>query len=214
MEETQEIGRLFDTLAAGWDDKTDRVTRTRVIAEAIACSVPLQPDMHVLDFGAGTGLLTVLLSSSVAHITALDASSEMLRVLREKAQSSGLLNIQTLQANIETAPLPNTSYDLILSAMVLHHIADVPALLHGLRKTLRPGGWIALADLDAEDGSFHGQASHVFHHGFQRAQLRSWLEASGFVWRSAREVVRMERIGHDGIARAYPIFLVTAQVAD
>lgn len=204
----------FDNVAGVWDERPGRMEMASAISDAITDAVPLRPDMQVLDFGAGTGLLTFALAPLVAHVTALDASREMVRVLEAKTHAARLDTIVPLHADIAAAPLPTGRFDLAVSAMVLHHLSDVPGVLQRLRAALCPGGWIALADLDAEDGSFHEDPTGVYHHGFDRAQVRNWLEAAGFVWSSARTAHRLTRTGRDGVQRDYTLFLAAARAKD
>ncbi|HMV67737.1 MAG TPA: methyltransferase domain-containing protein, partial [Myxococcota bacterium] len=106
------------------------------------------------------------------------------------------------------APLAER-FDLIVSAMAMHHVEDTAALLRSLRAHLAPGGQIALADLDAEDGSFHPPGVEgVFHAGFERAALGAAIEAAGF---SAPRFTTACVVHRDG--REYPVFLVTASAA-
>jgi len=128
-------------------------------------------EMQALDFGAGTGLVSLGLLPDVSHVTAVDASSEMLRVLDEKLRAAKITHVRTLRCDIARAPLPANQFDLVVSSMVLHHLPDVAAVLQRLRPTLRAGGWIALADLDTEDGSFHSDMAGVFHKGLDRAEV-------------------------------------------
>jgi putative AdoMet-dependent methyltransferase len=90
--------------------------------------------------------------------------------------------------------------------MTLHHVPDVPALFRRFAGHLRAGGWVALADLDQEDGSFHEDAAGVHHRGFSREQIQSWLVAAGFqeVCLETATLVRQED-------RDYPVFLATAR---
>ena len=77
-------------------------------------------------------------------------------------------------------PLPDP-FDLAVSLLVLHHIADTGAALSAVRRLLRPGGRIALADLDVEDGSFHdADAEGIHHQGFERTRLIELTRAAGF----------------------------------
>jgi hypothetical protein len=69
---------------------------------------------------------------------------------------------------------------MIVSSMVLHHIPDVPETVRRLRPCLRPNGWIALADLDSEDGTFHPDPTGVCHHGLDRNEVCRWLQDAGF----------------------------------
>jgi hypothetical protein len=72
---------------------------------------------------------------------------------------------------------------------------------------LRPGGWLALSDLDTEDGTFHSADSEgIHHHGFDRSRLRELAEAAGFAGVRVTTAGTMEREG-----RTYPLFLLVAR---
>jgi ubiquinone/menaquinone biosynthesis C-methylase UbiE len=202
----------FDRMAAEWDSNPTRVALARAVGDAIRAAVPLRPEMQALDFGAGTGLVTLGLLAHVSDITAVDASGEMLCVLAEKLRALHIDNVHTLQCDIACAPLPANSFDLIVSSMVLHHLPDVPGVLQRLRPCLRVGGWIALADLDAEDGSFHADKTGVFHQGFERDTVCRWLEQAGFSDVAARHAHTITRPTPDGIMRQYGVFLITGRV--
>ncbi len=199
----------FDDKAAEWDANPARVALARAVVEAIRAAVPLRPDMAAMDFGAGTRLVTLGLLPEVGEVTALDSSAEMLRVLEEKVKALGVANLHTLQCDLAQTALPVSRFDLIVSSMVLHHLPDVPLVLKRLRPALRPGGWIALADLDAEDGTFHVDPTGIYHHGFERTTVCRWLEESGFTDVALREAFCITRPGSDGVLRTYPVFLVT-----
>jgi len=207
----QNAQKRFDARAAEWDANPARVALARAVVEAIRAAVPLRPEMRAMDFGAGTGLVSLGLLPEVAEVTAVDASGEMLRVLGEKARALGAARLHTLHCDIAEAALPPARFDLIVSSMTLHHLPDVPFVLRRLRSALAPGGWIALADLDAEDGSFHADKAGVYHSGFERSTVCRWLEEAGFFSPAAREAYRMVRPGADGVSRTYPVFLVTAR---
>jgi 2-polyprenyl-3-methyl-5-hydroxy-6-metoxy-1,4-benzoquinol methylase len=93
--------------------------------------------------------------------------------------------------------------------MALHHIADIPALLHTLATLLSPGGYIALADLDTEDGSFHTDLIGVYHHGIDRDWLMAQFMALGFQQVQATTAHVVERPDASGTLKRYPIFLVS-----
>jgi len=201
----------FDEKAAEWDANPARVALARGVVAAIRAAVPLRPDMRVMDFGAGTGLISLGLLPEVAEVTAVEASGEMLRVLGEKVKALGVANLHTLACDVGAAALPSGHFDLIVSSMVLHHLPDVPKVLAHVRPALRPGGWIALADLDSEDGTFHADPTGIYRNGFERAEVCRWLEGAGFARAVSREAYRITRPGADGAMRTYPVFLVTAQ---
>ena len=201
----------FDERAAEWDANPARVALARGVVAAIRAAVPLRPDMRVMDFGAGTGLISLGLLPDVAEVTAVDASEDMLRVLGEKVKALGIANLQSLRCDVGEAALPPGHFDLIVSSMVLHHLPVVPKVFAHLRPALRPGGWIALADLDSEDGTFHADPTGIYHNGFERAEVCRWLEEAGFGRAVSREAYRITRPGADGVLRTYPVFLVSAR---
>jgi len=207
----QEIRARFDRVAAKWDSNPGRVVLAQAVADAIRNVVPLRPDMNAMDFGAGTGLVTLALLPYVARVTAVDTSGEMVRVLDEKLKALRIGNVQTILSESGKTPLPAAEFDLIVSSMVLHHIPDVPETLRRLRPCLRPGGWIALADLDLEDGTFHSDSVGVYHHGLDREDVCRWLQAAGFMDTTAREAHRIVRPSADDQPHQYPVFLVTGR---
>lgn len=169
----------FDQAEATWDLAERRVALAHGVAQAIRARVAPAPALAVLDFGCGTGLVTLAMAAWVGSITGADSSPEMLRTLGEKAVALGIKVAPLALDTAGTTPLGGP-YDLIVSSMTLHHIADVPALLARFHDHLLPGGQVALADLDAEDGSFHDSADGVHHQGFDRNELAGWLAGAGF----------------------------------
>jgi ubiquinone/menaquinone biosynthesis C-methylase UbiE len=133
----------------------------------------------------------------------------MLEVLREKIAAQGVTNMTALQMDLASEAMPDDRYDLIYTSMVLHHIPDTTQILTTFHALLNPGGWLCVADLDKEDGSFHGIEVDV-HHGFERDALRRLAEAAGYV------DVRFDtvfEITKDTVAgtRAFPVFLMVAR---
>lgn len=170
---------------------------------ALSSRVPLSADLTVMDFGAGTGLLAGKLAPHVRKIIAVDVSPAMLEQLSKKPELAGKVEIAC--QNLLEKPL-GRSVDLVVSAMAMHHVDDTRGLVRALFSHLSPGGRIALADLDAEDGTFHPPGTEgVFHAGFDRDALGALLREAGFVdvqFGTACEVSKEDR--------RYPIFLVTA----
>ena len=196
----------FDDRAKTWDAEPRRLQLATDISAALERHVPLRPDWTALDYGAGTGLLTLALAPRVRSILAVDASQGMLDVLAQKARSTGLRRVETLRADFTQDPLPPGPFDLVASAMTLHHVADVELLLQKFFALLAPGGHLALADLDAEDGSFHGHADGIFHFGFDRVVFAKQLAAAGFHGIRFDTAARTVKNG-----RTYTIFLAAAR---
>jgi len=194
----------FDTRAETWDDPV-KIQRAEEIAAIMRRTVPLQRSMKALEYGAGTGLLSFCLRDALGPITLADSSAGMRAVAARKIAAAKAHGMQVIDLDLMRDPVPAERYDLIFSMMVLHHVPDVPRVLAAFHAMLNPGGWLCHADLDTEDGSFHGPEVDV-HHGFERATLRNWLAAAGFV------DVTVGDCGHvDHHERRYPLFLATAR---
>jgi cyclopropane fatty-acyl-phospholipid synthase-like methyltransferase len=194
---------FFARKAAVYDKAKHRTANVDNIAKAVLASIELNREMRMLDFGSGTGLLLERLATHVASITAVDVSDSMNEQLAAK-RATLPCELHILPVDLTQTSIPG-EYDVIVSSMTLHHIADIPGMLTRLFSLLRPGGQIALADLDAEDGTFHTEDTGVFHHGFERTWLQEQAEKAGFV------EVRLDTAGvvHKPQGN-YPVFLLTA----
>ena len=173
--------------------------------------------MHTLEFGCGTGLLTMEIAPLVKMLSAIDTSREMLAVLKEKIRTSGIENIEASSTNLSSPgenALHNRSFELIYSSMTLHHIDDTAGFLNRLSTLLSPGGTLALADLDLEDGLFHDDPLEKVHHGFDRSELAALLHGADLEVRSFETIYTFNKKNRAGITAAYPVFLVTATKAE
>jgi len=213
----------FDAKAATWDDDPDKLTRAREVALAIRAVVPVTPGTSALEYGCGTGLLGLALAPYLAHVTMADSSDGMLEVLRRKLAAGAAGNATALKLDLEHDPLPPGRFDLVCSLLTLHHVHDLDRVLGQLRAALGEGGTLCVADLDAEDGSFHGHSADAHHgarhghsaevhHGFDRAALSARLQAAGFTAPSFTTVHEIER-GSGDAARRYGVFLAVARAA-
>ena len=201
----------FDSKARQWDENPVFRERAEKIARGIRKAVPLAKSMSALDYGSGSGLLSFPLKDELGHITLKDTSAGMLAVAREKIAAQSVANMTVRQTDLTAEPLPDERYDLIYSSMTLHHIPDTDAILRTFRALLNPEGWLAIADLDREDGSFHGIQVDV-HHGFARNALADAVMAAGFAaprFETVFEIVKDQPEGR----RAYPVFLMVARRA-
>src|ERR1044072_5126290 len=170
----------FDERAKDWDSDPKKVERARAVAEAIRRAIPLSNELKALEYGCGTGLLSFALQSDLGEITLADTSQGMLDVLREKIADAGVTNMHPVRLDLASDPLPAERYDLTYSLMTLHHIHDANHMLVKFHGLLKPNGYLLVADLDKEDGTFHTDGTTDVHLGFDRDELRKTVENIGF----------------------------------
>ena len=195
---------LFAHKAGNYEQAKRRIDVVNSIAAAIIDSVALKPDMHLMDFGSGTGLLLERVADSVGKITAVDISPAMNAQLEEK-RSDLSCELELMPVDLAEV-LPKSSYDGIISSMTLHHVENLPVVLSRLHTMTAEHGFLALADLELEDGTFHSEPEGVFHPGFDGRKLAKLVELAGF---SEVKLRRIHAIPKNG--REYPVFLLTAR---
>jgi 2-polyprenyl-3-methyl-5-hydroxy-6-metoxy-1,4-benzoquinol methylase len=135
----------------------------------------------------------------------------MLEVVNEKIAAQGVRNMTTMKIDLLADPQPALQFDLIVSSMTLHHVPDTDHILHVFHDLLNPGGYLCIADLDQEDGSFHGPEIDV-HHGFDRTDLSRRAAQAGFTDPQFQAVFSIAKALASG-SRDYPVFLMTARRA-
>lgn len=194
----------FDKAAQEWDSGDTRQNIAEAVFKTIASRIALVKNMNILDFGAGTGLLSFKIAPMVRSVTGIDLSSGMLEQLNAKNTSS--LQVTTILQNIMDKPLEQ-KFNGIVSSMAMHHVENTKQLFETFYAHLERDGFIAIADLEEEDGTFHAQHGNdgVHHFGFNRELLRNTIEKAGFKNVRFHDAYSVNR--EDG---SYPIFLVTA----
>lgn len=199
----------FDAKAATWDQDPVRRERAAAVARQIRERIVLSPERHLLDFGAGTGLLGFHFLAHAASVTFADTSDAMLEQVEAKLRAGGHTGGRTVRLDPATGGFPGR-YGAIVSLMALHHVPDPGATLALLAGHLDPGGWLALCDLDTEDGSFHDDPHTRTHHGFDRRWLEDTVEGLGLDQVATSTAWVMHKETRSG-RRDYPLFLLTAR---
>lgn len=198
----------FDKKARDWDKNQQHIVRSEAIAKALLKAIPLQKDMKALEYGSGTALLSFILKDQFDNITLMDNSREMTRVATGKIAEANVTNMKPLLFDLEKEDFSG-KFDIIYSQMVLHHVGDIDAIFHKFMNLLNPGGYLAIADLYPEDGSFHGDGFDG-HLGFDVELLAGKLKSTGFNNIHHQECHTIEKSDEAGTVTAYPIFLLTA----
>lgn len=193
----------FDAKAASWDDDPAKVERAGDVARAIRAAVPLNTSVRMLEYGAGTGLVTQALREYVGPVTLVDTSAGMREVMHDKIAAGAITDARVWDLDLATGSAPDEHFDLIVTVLTLHHIPDLDPLLANFADLLVDGGHLCIADLEKEDGSFHGEGFDG-HHGFGQAEMESLLHDAGFTDVAVEPCCRLVRDGH-----SYPVFLAT-----
>lgn len=169
---------FFKHKAGSYDQVNHRVANVDNIASSILNDIQLEPSMEIMDFGSGTGLLLEKIAPAVKKISAVDISKSMNEQLSQKSASLEC-ELDIIELDLSRSRLPK-KFDGIISSMTMHHIENIDAMFDTFASMLNEGGFIAIADLDTEDGSFHTEDTGVFHFGFDRTEFTRSAEKAGF----------------------------------
>ncbi len=206
----EQIKTNFDERAANWE-KPRQINLANGVADTMIRELKLTDDMNVMDYGCGSGLVTLRLQPMIKSIVGVDSSKGMLDVFQDKINNSGFNNVSCQLADLEDDGRVEGKFNLIVSSMAFHHVNKIPLLLERLHDLLLQGGSIGIADLDKEDGTFHSDNSGVVHFGFERNYLKTLFEQAGF--RDIKDVTAtkvVKEVKGKGICE-FPVFLMTGR---
>ena len=143
----------------------------------------VNPDgKDILDLGAGTGRLAVMLVPRARSVRAFDASDEMLRVCRQKLEASGLSNWKVEVADHRQLPVENASADLAVSGWSVAYLhvwnpetwrGELEKWLGEMRRVLRRGSFIVLFESLGTGNEEPIELEHL-------TEYYPWLDEAGF----------------------------------
>ena len=195
--------KRFDELALSWDEDPKKINRARRLGNLLKELIRENNVRSAMDFGAGTGLVGFQLLSELEQLTFIELSQGMAEQMEKKKETLGTDKVQILQTDL-TKENHTASYDLIYTLLTLHHIHDYEAILKKLYSNLNPGGWLCIADLEEEDGSFHAAYPEFDgHNGFDQKELEKLLEEIGFQEVNSELFITIEKED-----RSYPMFFM------
>lgn len=143
--------------------------------DRVIAALQLKAGMKVADIGAGTGYFSTRLARVPGvSVFAVDVEPKMLDYLKQRAQKDGLTNVTGVLAGSASAKLPEL-VDIVLVVDTYHHLPDRPAYFRDLRKSLKPGGRIAIVDFrkDAPEGP-------PAHFRFTPQQIEDEMKRAGY----------------------------------
>lgn len=208
---------IFDDMAQTWDDKPDRIERTKVVAARLRDILDFDGVEAGLEYGCGTGQLSFALADVIPHCLLVDTSLEMLKAA-ERGIAQRALPWDTEWRNFaaQATDHPEAIADVLYGMQVLHHVDDLETTLANMHKALKPDGQLALMDLPAGSAGFHRGTQHdpdenPHLHGLDRGELEDLLTKVGFLDITWHADIELERDDDEG-RESYSLFLVTAHV--
>ncbi|MDP3358814.1 MAG: methyltransferase domain-containing protein [Lutibacter sp.] len=200
----------FDQQAKEWDNDPKKTERAIIIAKEMIDFIQPNKTMNAFEFGCGTGLLSYQLKDFFGTITLADTSEGMIKVLQEKIANENISNFKPVLADLleDGLAVIENEYDVIYTLMTLHHILDIDKILAIFNAMLKTGGYLCIADLVQEDGSFHTNVPGFDgHNGFDREKLCAVLSNHGFKVAFNEIPFEIEK-EFDKKIRKYPLFLM------
>ena len=192
----------FRDKSKDYEKDANRVNNVANLAESIKRNIKFDKSMHIMDFGSGTGLLLEKIAPLVGKITAVDISESMNKELAAKKENLGC-ELEIVQLDLSKTGL-DKKFDGIISSMTLHHVKDIQSMFNNFYAMIKENGFLAIADLDLEDGSFHTEDTGVFHPGFDRNEFINWARAAGFTNLKIESASTAQKP-----QGKYPVFLLT-----
>ncbi len=147
--------------------------------QRLLAELRLRPGQVVCDLGCGNGFYTLELARRVGpagRVYAVDIQPEMLDLLRKRMAAARLANIVPVLGTETDPKLPTGHFDLIVLVDVYHEFSHPEAMLAAIRRALRPGGQVALAEFRAEDPNVPIQPAHKM----SKAQILKEFGANRF----------------------------------
>jgi len=200
----------FDSKAKTWDMDADKILRSQKVGDAILNEIRDITPCKAFEYGCGTGLLGLYMHLSFSRLICADTSSGMLDVLKSKISQENIKNVFPVELDLTEDEVPDENYKVIFSMLTLHHVMNIDKILASFHQLLESGGMFFIADLDKEDGSFHGEG-FIGHNGFDREDLKAKVFKAGFKNIRFQTITEIVKEVSKGEKKAFPLFLMTAE---
>ena len=165
---------VFEQMAKRYDTE-ERIALANVIVEEVRPKLEDCLSKSLLDYGSGTGLVSLELSDLVDSVLLVDSSEQMLEVAKAKISHKGIRNSTVLYSDF-TKETPELKADIVLLSLVLLHIPDTNKILQELYNLLNKDGKLLIIDFDKNEKINHPKV----HNGFSHKELKAKLLETGF----------------------------------
>jgi ubiquinone/menaquinone biosynthesis C-methylase UbiE len=197
----------FNEKAKTWEQDPIKVRNAKIIANEIISTIGNATSLSGFEYGCGTGLVSFNLQANLSKIVLADSSKGMLEVASEKIASAQFNNMSTLEIDLASQKPDDEKFGIIYSLLTMHHITDVKKIFGTFYSMLEPGGYLFIADLDQEDGTFHGSGFNG-HNGFNRLEMKKWCLSVGFTDVEFKTITSITRELPDGSRKVFPLFFM------
>jgi len=165
---------VFEQMAKRYDTE-ERIELAKVILKEVRPELRNSTSKSLIDYGSGTGLISLEISGLVDSVLLVDSSQQMLEVAEAKISHRGIPNSKVLYSDF-TQETPELKADIVLMSLVLLHIPDTQKILQELFDILNVGGKLIIIDFDKNDKIHHPKV----HNGFSHEELKKRLSEVGF----------------------------------
>ncbi|MCM3636388.1 class I SAM-dependent methyltransferase [Sporosarcina luteola] len=165
---------VFEQMAKRYDTE-ERIELAKVIVNEVRPELQNSTSKSLLDYGSGTGLVSLELADLVDSVLLVDSSKKMLEVAEAKISRNRITNSKVLFSDF-TQETPELKADIILLSLVLLHIPNTEKILKELFNILNDGGKLIIIDFDKNDNVNHPK----IHNGFSHEELQKRLSDVGF----------------------------------
>jgi ubiquinone/menaquinone biosynthesis C-methylase UbiE len=165
---------VFEEMAKRYDTE-ERIELAKVVTEVVRPEIRDSKSKSLIDYGSGTGLVSLALTDLVDSVLLVDSSKQMLEVAEAKISHIGITNARVLYSDF-TQENTELKADIILMSLVLLHIPDTKKILQELFNVLNEGGKLIIIDFDKNEDIYHPKV----HNGFVHEELKKTLSEVGF----------------------------------
>jgi len=160
-----ELRRRYDDTADFYDRRYEEIQRAKY--SIVMKNLP-DGSKRILDLGCGTGMFLKELSTRAKFVVGVDASLEMLKVAKSRAEEVALV-----QADADALPFADGSFDAVVSVTLLQNMPDPAVTVRELVRVLRPSGVVVLT---------------VMKRKYSREELERWVKQAGMKLVSSGEM--------------------------
>jgi ubiquinone/menaquinone biosynthesis C-methylase UbiE/biotin operon repressor len=169
--------RYFDELAGKFGRQYVPGRSWKGIAEAL---IRLMPPMVIADLGAGEGMISQLMAERAKRVIAIDNSEKMVEFGAELAKKHGISNLEYRLGDLEDVPIRTGTVDLAFLSQALHHAPHPERALGEAWRILKPGGRIAVLDLNRHNFAEAREMYADLWLGFTELEMERMIKGAGF----------------------------------